>query len=89
MSIKRRQFTREFKPEIVQEIAAGKSQGQLARQHRVNQTLYLAGIRNIENTKIRRPRIFASGIAQSGFPFCAVPDGKSLTIPRINRRAIL
>ena len=36
MGLKRRQFTREFKLKIVQEIEAGKSQTHIARQHQLN-----------------------------------------------------
>ncbi len=35
MSLKRRQFTRAFKLQVLQEADAGKSIGQLAREHQV------------------------------------------------------
>jgi transposase len=37
MAVKRRVFSREFKLRIVREIAAGKTQAQLAREHQINE----------------------------------------------------
>ena len=39
MTLKRRQFTREFKLQVLQEAESGKSIGQLAREHQVHPTL--------------------------------------------------
>ena len=39
MSLKRRQFTREFKLQVLQEADSGKSISQLAREHQVHLTL--------------------------------------------------
>ncbi len=39
MSLKRRQFTREFKLQVLQEADSGKSISQLAREHQVHPTL--------------------------------------------------
>ena len=39
MTLKRRQFTREFKLWVFQEAESGKSIGQLAREHQVHPTL--------------------------------------------------
>ncbi len=39
MSLKRRQFTREFKLQVLQESDTGKSISQLAREHQVHPTL--------------------------------------------------
>ena len=39
MSLKRRQFTREFKPQVLQEADSGKSISQLAREHQFHPTL--------------------------------------------------
>ena len=39
MTLKRHQFTREFKLQVLQEVDAGKSVGQLAREHQVHPTL--------------------------------------------------
>ena len=36
MGLKRREFTREFKLQVIREIDAGKSQAQVARQYQVN-----------------------------------------------------
>ncbi len=36
MSLKRRQFTKEFKLSVIREIEAGKSQAEVARTHQVN-----------------------------------------------------
>ena len=36
MSLKRRQFTKEFKQQVLREIAAGKSVAQAAREHQVH-----------------------------------------------------
>jgi len=37
MAVKRRVFSREFKLRIVREIAASKTQAQLAREHQINE----------------------------------------------------
>ena len=39
MTLKRRQFTREFKLQVLREIEAGKSIAQAAREHQVHPTL--------------------------------------------------
>ena len=39
MTLKRRQFTREFKLQVLREIEAGKSVAQAAREHQVHPTL--------------------------------------------------
>ena len=39
MALKRRQFTREFKLQVLHEIEAGKSTAQAAREHQVHPTL--------------------------------------------------
>ena len=39
MTLKRRQFTREFKLQVLQEADTGKSISQLAREHQVHPTL--------------------------------------------------
>ena len=39
MRLKRRQFTREFKVQVVREIEAGKPVGQAARQHQIHPSL--------------------------------------------------
>jgi len=39
MSLKRRQFTREFKLQVVREIEAGKALAQAAREHQLHPTL--------------------------------------------------
>ena len=36
MALKRRQFTREFKLQVVREVDAGKPMAQVARQHQLN-----------------------------------------------------
>ncbi len=36
MALKRRQFTREFKLQVVREVDAGKPMAQVARQHQIN-----------------------------------------------------
>ena len=36
MSLKKREFTKEFKLQVVHEVDAGKPQAQVARQHQVN-----------------------------------------------------
>ena len=36
MAVKRRVFSREFKLRVVREIAAGKTQAQVAREHHIN-----------------------------------------------------
>lgn len=36
MSLKRRQFTREFKLQVIREVEAGKSVGQAAREHQLH-----------------------------------------------------
>jgi transposase len=37
MAVKRRQFTRDFKLQIVREVEAGKSQAEIAREHQLSQ----------------------------------------------------
>ena len=39
MALKRRQFTREFKLQVVREVDAGKPMAQVARQHQLNPTV--------------------------------------------------
>jgi transposase len=39
MSLKRRQFTKEFKLQVLREIQAGKSAAQAAREHQVHPTM--------------------------------------------------
>ena len=39
MSLKRRQFTKEFKLQVLREIKAGKSAAQVAREHQVHPTM--------------------------------------------------
>jgi len=39
MSLKRRQFTKEFKIQLLREIEAGKSAAQAAREHQVHPTM--------------------------------------------------
>ncbi len=36
MSLKRRQFTKEFKLQVIREIEAGKSQSEAAREHHLS-----------------------------------------------------
>jgi len=36
MALKRRQFTREFKLQVVREVDAGKPMAQVAREHQIN-----------------------------------------------------
>ena len=38
MSLKRRQFTKEFKLQVIREIEAGKSQSVVAREHQLSVT---------------------------------------------------
>ncbi len=39
MAVKRRQFSRDFKLQVVREVEAGKTQAQIAREHEINQHL--------------------------------------------------
>ena len=39
MAVKRRVFSRDFKLQVVREVEAGKSQAQIAREHRISQNL--------------------------------------------------
>ena len=39
MAVKRRAFSRDFKLQVVREVEAGKTQAQIAREHRISQTL--------------------------------------------------
>ena len=39
MALKKRQFTREFKLQVLQEIQSGKSVAQVAREHQIHPTL--------------------------------------------------
>jgi len=39
MAVKRRVFSRDFKLQVVREVEAGKSQAQIAREHRISQNV--------------------------------------------------
>jgi transposase len=39
MAVKRRAFSRDFKLQVVREVETGKSQAQIAREHRISQNL--------------------------------------------------
>lgn len=39
MAVKRRQFNRDFKLQVVREVETGKSQAQIAREHEISQYL--------------------------------------------------
>jgi len=39
MAVKRRQFNRDFKLQVVREVETGKSQAQIAREHEISQHL--------------------------------------------------
>jgi transposase len=39
MAVKRRVFSRDFKLQVVREVATGKSQAQIAREHRISQNV--------------------------------------------------
>ena len=39
MTVKRRQFSRDFKIQVVREVEAGKTQAQIAREHEISQYL--------------------------------------------------
>jgi transposase len=39
MAVKRRTFSRDFKLQVVREVETGKSQAQIAREHRISQNL--------------------------------------------------
>ncbi|MCA1603698.1 MAG: transposase [Acidobacteria bacterium] len=39
MAVKRRVFSRDFKLQVVREVETGKSQAQIAREHRISQNL--------------------------------------------------
>ena len=39
MAVKRRTFSRDFKLQVVREVEAGKSQAQIAREHRISQNV--------------------------------------------------
>lgn len=39
MAVKRRTFSRDFKLQVVREVEAGKSQAQIAREHRLSQNV--------------------------------------------------
>ena len=49
MALKRRQFTREFKLQVLREIEAGKSVAQASREHQLHPTLSLNGKSNTRN----------------------------------------
>ena len=39
MAVKRRVFSRDFKLQVIREVDAGKSQAQIAREHRISQNV--------------------------------------------------
>jgi transposase len=39
MAVKRRVFSRDFKLQVIREVEAGKSQAQIAREHRISQNV--------------------------------------------------
>ena len=48
MALKRRQFTKEFKIQIVHEVQAGKSLAQAAREHEVHASTIIEWRKNLE-----------------------------------------
>lgn len=56
MAVKRRVFSRDFRLQVVREVEAGKSQAQIAREHRISQTLISRWCRQHRRTKIEHLR---------------------------------
>ena len=48
MALKRRQFTKEFKVQVVREVQAGKSLAQAAREHELNPSTIIDWRQNLE-----------------------------------------
>jgi len=46
MAVKRRTFSRDFKLQVLREVETGKSQAQIAREHRISQNLISRWCRN-------------------------------------------
>jgi transposase len=46
MAVKRRTFSRDFKLQVVREVETGKSQAQIAREHRISQNVISRWCRN-------------------------------------------
>jgi transposase len=53
MAVKRRQFSREFKIQVVREVEAGKTQAQIAREHGINQHMISRWCRQYRRYKER------------------------------------
>ena len=53
MAVKRRVFSREFKLRVLNEIEAGKSQAEVAREHQVNQQILSRWYREYREKKER------------------------------------
>ena len=53
MTVKRRVFSREFKLRVLNEIEAGKSQAEVAREHQVNQQILSRWYREYREQKER------------------------------------
>jgi transposase len=53
MAVKRRKYSRDFKLQVVREVAAGKSQAQLAREHEVHPNLIARWCRQHQHYKER------------------------------------
>jgi transposase len=53
MTVKRRVFSREFKLRVLNEIEAGKSQAQVAREHQINQQILTRWYREYREKKER------------------------------------
>ena len=55
MAVKRRVFSRDFKLQVVREVEAGKSQAQIAREHRISQNLISRWCR--QSPALQRPSL--------------------------------
>lgn len=53
MAVKRRKYSRDFKLQVVREVAAGKSQAQLAREHELHPNLIARWYRQHQQYKDR------------------------------------
>src|SRR5436853_6954239 len=53
MTVKRRVFSREFKLRVLNEIEAGKSQAQVAREHQINQQILTRSYRGYREKRER------------------------------------
>src|SRR5260370_19251242 len=81
MTVKRRTFSRDFKLQVVREVAAGKSQAEVAREHQLNLHMLTRGCREHRRYKDRAfPGNGSTGAKPEGHIGNLQPVGRRLTM---------